>query len=290
MPVRRPRDVEKALEAAVSCLELRLDYLSTSLYEIKPYLEEAVAEKIVIFTVRRAEEGGMWRRSEEERVELYQKLLELGPHYVDVEAESPIARQIADVKGSARLIASRHDFEKTPPLYILKNWANKAAEVGDIVKIVTYAKEPRDGLTILSLIGEVEKPTVAFAMGPAGVYTRVASVILGSPIIYVSLGEATAPGQLTLDAMYAALIGLGTFPTGTGLSAMREALDWTDGAIMYLLKKRLEACRDLGKIKKEQGLPIYDDEREARVLKRAGDFRQIFELIVQMCKAVQIVV
>ncbi|MEM4632875.1 MAG: type I 3-dehydroquinate dehydratase, partial [Pyrobaculum sp.] len=160
MPVRRPRDVEKALEAAVSCLELRLDYLSTSLYEIKPYLEEAVAEKIVIFTVRRAEEGGMWRRSEEERVELYQKLLELGPHYVDVEAESPIARQIADMKGSARLIASRHDFEKTPPLYILKNWADKAAEVGDIVKIVTYAKEPRDGLTILSLIGEVEKPTV----------------------------------------------------------------------------------------------------------------------------------
>lgn len=57
VPVRRPRDVEKALEAAVSCLELRLDYLSTSLYEIKPYLEEAVAEKIVIFTVRRAEEG-----------------------------------------------------------------------------------------------------------------------------------------------------------------------------------------------------------------------------------------
>lgn len=189
----------------------------------------------------------MWRRSEEERVELYQKLLELGPHYVDVEAESPIARQIADVKGSARLIASRHDFEKTPPLYILKNWADKAAEVGDIVKIVTYAKEPRDGLTILSLIGEVEKPTVAFAMGPAGVYTRVASVMLGSPIIYVSLGEATAPGQLTLDAMYAALIGLGVFPTGSGLSAMREALDWTDGAIMYLLKKRLEACRDLGK-------------------------------------------
>ncbi|MFP3266979.1 MAG: 3-dehydroquinate dehydratase, partial [Thermoproteus sp.] len=29
---------------------------------------------------------------------------------------------------------------------------------------------------------------------------------------------------------------------------------------------------------------------EAEVLKRAGDFKQLFDLVVQMCKAVQIVV
>jgi 3-dehydroquinate dehydratase-1 len=165
----------------------------------------------------------------------------------------------------------------------------QAAELGDVVKVVTYAKEPRDGLRVLSLIGAVEKPTVAFAMGPAGAYTRVAAAALGSPIMYVSLGEATAPGQMTADAYYAALLAIGASPAGEGLPTLRETLDWVDGGLMYLLKKRLEVCRDMGRLKKAAGLPIYDDARETQVLKRAGDFKQIFDLIIQMCKAVQIV-
>lgn len=289
VPVRKPRDIEKALEAPVTCLELRLDYLEADLAEVRPLLEHAVARRVVIFTVRRREEGGQWRGDEEGREALYRKLLELNPHYIDVEAESPIIGEVAKIKGKAQLIASRHDFEKTPPLDVLSQWAKKAAAVGDLVKIVTYAKEPGDGLRVLSLIGAVEKPTVAFAMGPAGAYTRVAAAALGSPIMYVSLGEATAPGQLTADAYYAALLALGITPSEGGLPALREALDWVDGGLMYLLKKRLEVCRDMGRLKKDAGLPIYDDVREAQVLRRAGDFKQIFELVVQMCKAVQLV-
>lgn len=271
------------------CLELRLDYLEAELPEVIPQLEHAVARRVVIFTVRRREEGGNWRWGEAEREAMYRRLLELNPHYIDVEAESPIIGEMAKIRGKTRLIASRHDFEKTPPLDELIQWAQKAAAVGDVVKIVTYAREPGDGLRVLSLIGAVEKPTIAFAMGPAGVYTRVAAAALGSPIIYVSLGEATAPGQLTADAYYAALLAIGVTPSGDGLPALREALDWVDGALMYLLKKRLEVCRDMGRLKKAAGLPIYDDIREAQVLKRAGDFKQIFELVVQMCKAVQLV-
>ncbi|MEM0278184.1 type I 3-dehydroquinate dehydratase [Pyrobaculum sp.] len=289
VPVRRPRDVERALEAPLTCLELRLDYLEAPLSEAWPVLEEVAARRTVIVTVRRREEGGHWRGGEEEREALYRKLLDLNPHYVDVEAESPIAPRIAEVKGRAKLIASRHDFGGTPPLEVLRSWAEKAAALGDVVKVVTYAREPADGLRVLSLIGAVEKPVVAFAMGPAGTYTRVAAAALGSPIMYVSLGEATAPGQITADAYFAALTALGVAPAGEGLPSLREALDWIDGGLMYLLRKRLEICRDMGKLKKAAGLPVYDDVREAQVLKRAGDFKQIFELVVQMCKAVQLV-
>jgi 3-dehydroquinate dehydratase-1 len=289
IPVRKPADVYRALETPVPCLELRLDYLEVGLAEVRPALEQAAARKTVIFTVRRREEGGAWRGSEEERANLYLKLLELNPHYVDVEAEASIAGQVAAARGKTLLIASRHDFGGTPPVDVLLSWAKKAAELGDVVKVVTYAKEPRDGLRVLSLIGAVEKPTVAFAMGPAGAYTRVAAAALGSPIMYVSLGEATAPGQMTADAYYAALLAVGASPAGEGLPTLRETLDWVDGGLMYLLKKRLEVCRDMGKLKKAAGLPIYDDARETQVLKRAGDFKQIFDLIIQMCKAVQIV-
>lgn len=282
--------MERALGSTAPCVEFRLDYAEGVGQDLFKALEEAVARKTVIFTVRRREEGGHWARGEEERVGLYLKLLELGPHFVDVEAESPTAQAVAQARGRTRLIASRHDFSGTPPFEVLLGWAKKAAEVGDVVKVVTYAHEPRDGLRVLSLIGAVDKPTVAFAMGPAGAYTRVAAAALGSPIVYVSLGEATAPGQFSLDAFYAALLSLGVRPGGEGLPALRDALDWTDGALMFLLRHRLEICRDLGRLKKSQGLPVYDDEREARVLKRAGDFKQIFEMIVQMCKAVQLVV
>jgi 3-dehydroquinate dehydratase (EC 4.2.1.10)/chorismate mutase (EC 5.4.99.5) len=288
-PVRKPADVYRALEAPVPCLELRLDYLEAGLAEVRPALEQAAARKTVIFTVRRREEGGAWRGSEEERAGLYLKLLELNPHYVDVEAEASIAGQVAAARGKTLLIASKHDFGGTPPVDVLLSWAKKAAELGDVVKVATYAKEPRDGLRVLSLIGAVEKPTVAFAMGPAGAYTRVAAAALGSPIMYVSLGEATAPGQMTADAYYAALLAVGASPAGEGLPTLRETLDWVDGGLMYLLKKRLEVCRDMGRLKKAAGLPIYDDARETQVLKRAGDFKQIFDLIIQMCKAVQIV-
>ncbi|ACB39747.1 chorismate mutase [Pyrobaculum neutrophilum] len=289
VPVRKPADVYRALDSPAPCLELRLDYLESSLAEAKPALEEAVARRTVILTVRRREEGGAWRGTEEERAALYLKLLELTPHFVDVEAAAPAAGQVAAARGRTKLIASRHDFGGTPPYETLLSWAREAAALGDVVKIVTYAREPRDGLAVLSLIGAVEKPTVAFAMGPAGAYTRLAAAALGSPIMYVSLGEATAPGQISLDAYYAALLGMGAAPGGEGLPALREALDWIDGALMHLLKRRLEVCRDMGKIKKSAGLPIYDDIREAQVLKRAGDFKQIFELVVQMCKAVQLV-
>ena len=289
VPVRRPADVYRALETPVPCLELRLDYLEVGLAEVRPALEQAAARKTVIFTVRRREEGGAWRGSEEERASLYLKLLELNPHYVDVEAEASIAGHVAAARGKTLLIASRHDFGGTPPVDVLLSWAKKAAELGDVVKVVTYAKEPRDGLRVLSLIGAVEKPTVAFAIGPAGAYTRVAAAALGSPIMYVSLGEATAPGQMTADAYYAALLAVGASPAGEGLPTLRETLDWVDGGLMYLLKKRLEVCRDMGRLKKAAGLPIYDDVRETQVLKRAGDFKQIFDLIIQMCKAVQIV-
>jgi 3-dehydroquinate dehydratase-1 len=289
VPVRKPADVYRALEAPVTCLELRLDYLEVGPAEVRPALEQAAARKTVIFTVRRREEGGAWRGSEEERAGLYLKLLELNPHYVDVEAEASIAGHVAAARGKTLLIASRHDFGGTPPVDVLLSWVKKAAELGDVVKVVTYAKEARDGLRVLSLIGAVEKPTVAFAMGPAGAYTRVAAAALGSPIMYVSLGEATAPGQMTADAYYAALLAVGASPAGEGLPTLRETLDWVDGGLMYILKKRLEVCRDMGRLKKAAGLPIYDDARETQVLKRAGDFKQIFDLIIQTCKAVQIV-
>jgi 3-dehydroquinate dehydratase-1 len=290
IPVRRGHEIYRALKSPLRCLELRLDYLEVSLNEVRAALERAVSGRVTIFTVRRREEGGAWRGTEEERAELYARLVELKPSYIDVEADSPIAARVAALRErGVRLIASKHDFSGTPPLETLVEWARRAAEIGDVVKVVTYAREPRDGLRVLSVIGAVDKPTVAFAMGPAGVYTRVAAALLGSPMVYVSLDEATAPGQIPAGAYYAALLSLGATPEGEGLDAMREAIDWVDYALVYLLQRRLEICREIGRLKKAAGIPLHDDARESSVLERASSFKQVFEIVVQMCKAVQLV-
>jgi 3-dehydroquinate dehydratase len=38
-------------------------------------------------------------------------------------------------------------------------------------------------------------------MGEASAFTRIASLFYGAPFTYVSMGTATAPGQLTLEEM-----------------------------------------------------------------------------------------
>ena len=46
-------------------------------------------------------------------------------------------------------------------------------------------------------------PLIAFAMGDLGKFTRVSSLFLGAPFMYVAqdFGQITAPGQVPLSEM-----------------------------------------------------------------------------------------
>ncbi|AAL81825.1 chorismate mutase [Pyrococcus furiosus DSM 3638] len=73
----------------------------------------------------------------------------------------------------------------------------------------------------------------------------------------------------------------------TTLKLLRKEIDKIDNQIISLLKKRLEIAQAIGKIKKELNLPIEDRKREEEVLRRAGEFREIFEKILEVSKDVQ---
>ena len=84
------------------------------------------------------------------------------------------------------------------------NIAERMVGVGcDIAKIVTFARTPRDALTVLDFLAQVPDsvavPVIAFAMGEAGRLSRIAAPIFGSPIVYAAAGEATAPGQFDVE-------------------------------------------------------------------------------------------
>ena len=58
----------------------------------------------------------------------------------------------------------------------------------------------------------------------------------------------------------------------TDLNVLRGELDAVDIKILELLERRLEIAGEIGQIKREQGLPVYDAAREETVLRSRGDW------------------
>ncbi|MEM4177507.1 MAG: chorismate mutase [Nitrososphaeria archaeon] len=82
------------------------------------------------------------------------------------------------------------------------------------------------------------------------------------------------------------------------INALRERIDYIDEEIVKLLAERVKVAKDIGRLKKEKGLPIVDSQRENEVYTRAirlalenglspEDCENIFKVIVQMCRKVQ---
>ena len=77
----------------------------------------------------------------------------------------------------------------------------------------------------------------------------------------------------------------------------REAIDIVDREIVDLIGKRAAAAHEIGRIKKKQGLPIYEPAREKAVLANVENANQgilsdrdmisIFERIMDMMRKIQ---
>ena len=118
---------------------------------------------------------------------------------MDIELDAPDRDHFIEMakKQDCKVIVSHHDHEKTPSREELLEIKKQCLGAGaDIVKIVCTARTDADCDNLLSL---ADPSTVAFGMGGLATFTRIASLIHGSPYTYASLasGKETAPGQLT---------------------------------------------------------------------------------------------
>jgi 3-dehydroquinate dehydratase-1 len=101
------------------------------------------------------------------------------------------------------MILSWHNFEDTPSIKFLQGTLDKAKPLGEIVKIVTMAKDFSDNISILNLY-KYSKPNrlIAFCMGEKGQISRILCPIFGSPFTYASLqGLSTAPAQIMVKEL-----------------------------------------------------------------------------------------
>lgn len=197
-------DIEKASRLA-DVIELRLDFIKN--FDLKRLLSKKT--KPVIVTNRKKEEGDKFQGSDEERVKSLLEAINLGVDYVDIEATTPkeLLNKFRASKGETKIIISHHDFKKTENLIGIYN---KIKNLGDIVKIVTYANDASDNIKVFELINKAkseDKEIIAFCMGEKGIASRLLCERLGSYLTFASLekGKESAEGQITVGQLVALL-------------------------------------------------------------------------------------
>ncbi len=192
--------IEK-ITSSVDLFEVRIDLIGDAWEEVARLLN-----KPWIATNRTVKEGGQWHGNEARRIEKLLQAIELGAGIVDVEYNAKNAGNlIAFVKKRAVCLLSFHDFEKTPPISVLRDITRKQIDAGaDICKIVTTAQKFEDNLTVLQLIKEFSShKIVAFAMGVNGILSRLLSPAAGADFTYgaIETGKESAPGQIPVVEM-----------------------------------------------------------------------------------------
>ena len=195
-------------------VELRLDYLAKidgyCLHEV-----EKLASDETILTLRSRSEGGKSSLGERERVSVLEKLASFSECYADIEINTfernPDLMKVFE-DSEIKIIASFHDFSRTPSERELESLIDRAPNSVYAIKVACYANSFDDNRLLLSLYGSSvmrrarPRKLVAFCMGEYGIFSRFASLYSGAPFTYASLpGEVTAPGQLDIGMMRAAL-------------------------------------------------------------------------------------
>ena len=193
-----------AFEAGADFVEVRFDFLKPN--EVMPAVDLIGEDRgRCVFTLRSKEQGGRFSGTEEERMRLLRKLAEAKPMLVDVELHTLQANDnLADYLELASIptLVSWHDFEKTPPNEELSSVITEMRIFSTYIKVVTAANSVDDSLRLMTLYeGALGLHPIIFAMGEAGVVTRVLSALYGAPYAYAALDKAVAPGQLTLAQM-----------------------------------------------------------------------------------------
>ncbi len=169
----------------------------------------------LLVTVRSRAEGGRAAADPDAHLATLEALVGAGvADLVDVElggGPQPVRRVVtlAHDAGVA-VVVSHHDVVGTPPrAELLGRLRAMAAAGADLCKI---AVTPRDAGDVLELLGatwdasrELDRPVISVSMGRLGVVSRLAGGVFGSVATFATVGRGSAPGQLDVATVRAAL-------------------------------------------------------------------------------------
>ena len=208
------------LDAGIRMVEWRVDLFEgiadpQAVMDVLERLRPLFAERILLFTIRTAKQGGQAILSEKEIIRLNETAAATGvPDFVDLEffeASKP-QREIRRLQDrGVKVIASHHDFEATPEDVILHMLADQMSRGGaDVMKLAVMPCSVHDTLRLLQFTADTKEkypdtPLVTMAMGGTGVLSRLCGELTGSCITFGAIGDVSAPGKLQADELQTVL-------------------------------------------------------------------------------------
>ena len=196
-------------------IELRIDFYE-NIHDLKQVHELLLQVRQqtnlpLLLTYRSLKEGGHIQLSNQEYLSLVQTACQSGCiDIVDIELESGnmLVYQLVEIahQNHVKVLMSYHDFEKTPTVMEMKERLEKMEIMGaDICKIAVMPFSYKDVIQLLNTTMEMSqrltRPLVTMSMGKIGKITRIVGELVGSSITFASVGQSSAPGQLTLEDM-----------------------------------------------------------------------------------------
>lgn len=199
----------------VDVVEWRVDWFENvfdtdKVLDVAKDLQTVLKDTPILFTFRTAKEGGEKAISSEDYKALNMAVAKSGyVDFIDVEAftgEEIVKSMIQEAHSyGVKVIASNHDFDKTPAKSDIIYRLRKMQDMGaDIPKIAVMPQSKKDVLTLLAATEEMtscyaDRPIITMSMAGTGVISRLCGEVFGSSMTFGAAGKASAPGQMGVE-------------------------------------------------------------------------------------------
>ena len=210
--------LEKAAQFSTlqaDCVEWRVDHFDDArtpgaVARCLAKLRVALKDKLLLVTFRTKTEGGEQALSHPEYLAFLSLILDTDcADLLDIEfftagADLPLLVEQAHTAG-VPVVCSSHDFAKTPPQAELVERMVQMQQAGaDLPKLAVMPQSRTDVLELLAATAEMaehhpETPVITMSMGALGAVGRLAGETFGSAMTFANPGQASAPGQVSLD-------------------------------------------------------------------------------------------
>ncbi|MGB4589670.1 MAG: type I 3-dehydroquinate dehydratase [Clostridiaceae bacterium] len=180
------------------------------------------SDKPLIVTFRDSSEGGQSVIDQSKLLEFRKNVIDSGvADLIDIElmefqmkygADEELHKEYEELlelakERGVKVILSFHDFKHSPEVKEMLDCLLLEEEFGaDLAKIAYFAKNETEAKTLMeaSTIAaqRLKIPHIAIAMGEKGSITRYSRKESSSAITFASIGESSAPGQLSLDNIH----------------------------------------------------------------------------------------
>lgn len=206
---------EQIKEIGADVVEWRVDWYEhvfdfPQVEETAKQLRGVLGDTPLLFTFRTSKEGGEKAIETDAYVALNEAIARTGyVDLVDVEAftgDEAVRQVIATAHDcGVKVVASNHDFHKTPDQAELVSRLRKMQDLGaDIPKIAVMPQNKKDVLVLLAATEEMyssyaDRPIITMSMAGTGVISRLCGEVFGSALTFGAAGKASAPGQMGVE-------------------------------------------------------------------------------------------